>query len=185
MLGIPYSYSLGLKSWLINTVVSNFPSVRFRRWALTKIGGAKIDANVRIYNGFHIRHPLGLSIAEGVSIGNNVLLDGRLGLTICENAVLGYGCIIWTMNHDYNDVHFKEVGGPVVIGKRAWICSNSIILPNITIGEGAVVASGAVVTKDVAPYTVVAGIPAKKIAERDKKDYTYGYNRKNEYMHFS
>ena len=62
-----------------------------------------------------------------------------------------------------------------MIGKYAWVCSRSIILPGITVGEYAVVASGAIVTKDVPPYAIVAGIPAKVVGYREKKKYEYGY----------
>lgn len=61
----------------------------------------------------------------------------------------------------------------MTIGDYAWLCSHCIILPGVTIGEGAIVASGAVVTKDVEPWTVVGGIPAKEIAKREQKDYDY------------
>lgn len=63
----------------------------------------------------------------------------------------------------------------------AWICSRSIILPGVKVGEGAVVASGAVVTKDVPPYTIVGGVPAKVIGER--KGYQYGYHFKDDTSH--
>ena len=69
------------------------------------------------------------------------------------------------------------------IGAYSWICSRAIILPGVTIGEGAVVASGAVVTKDVEPYTVVAGMPAKVISYRERKNYEYGYNSNNDLEH--
>ena len=114
-------------------------------------------------------------IHRGVSIGPGVLLDARKGLEIGENTVIAYQAIIWTLNHDYNDIHFGSKGAKVKIGSYAWICSRSIILPGVTIGEGAVVASGAVVTKDVPPYKIVGGVPAKVIGERDKKLYDYGY----------
>lgn len=81
--------------------------------------------------------------------------------------------MIWTMHHDYNDINFKAVGSPVIIEDFAWVCSRAIILPGITIGKGAVVASGAVVVKDVEAWTVVGGVPAKKIGDRDKKQYNY------------
>ncbi len=100
-------------------------------------------------------------------------------MEIGENAVIAYEAIIWTLNHDYNDIHFCGKGAPVKIGAYAWICSRSIILPGVCVGEGAVVASGAVVTKDVPPYTVVAGIPAKVIGYREKKNYAYGYKVKH------
>lgn len=101
-----------------------------------------------------------------MSIGPRVLLDGRKGLNIGNNAVIAYETIIWTLNHDYNDIHFCGKCAPVEIGAYAWICSRSIILPGVKIGEGAVVASGAIVTKDVKPYSVVAGVPAREICQR-------------------
>jgi acetyltransferase-like isoleucine patch superfamily enzyme len=61
----------------------------------------------------------------------------------------------------------------VIIEDYVWICSRAIILPGVRIGKGAVVASGSVVTKDVEPWDVVGGVPAKKIAEREKKQYNY------------
>ena len=119
-----------------------------------------------------------------MSIGAKVLLDARCGLTIHRNAVIAYDAIIWTLNHDYNDVHFCSKGAPVEIGAYAWICSRSIVLPGIKIGEGAVVASGAIVTRDVEPWTVVAGRPAKPIGKRENKNYQYGYLAATDYNHF-
>lgn len=173
----------GLEWWYTNCFLYNFPSKRFRNWCLRKMG-MKMSQDVRIYSGFHIRHPRGITIEDGVSVGSNVLLDGRRGLLIKKSAVIGYGAIVWTLNHDYNDLNFIAKGAPVEIGERAWVCSHSIILPGITIGEGAVVASGAIVTKDVPPYAIVAGIPAKQIGTRDKKDYTYGYKLATDNLHF-
>lgn len=106
------------------------------------------------------------------------MLDGRKGLKIGRSVVIAYEAIIWTLNHDYNDVHFCGKGASVEIDDYAWICSRSMILPGIKIGKGAVVASGAIVTKDVPPYSIVAGIPAKVIGKRMEKAYDYGYNSK-------
>lgn len=139
--------------------------------------------NVKFYDGFSVRNPKGLTIEDGVSIGPKVLLDARCGLTIHKNAVIAYEAIIWTLNHDYNDIYFSGKGASVEIGEYAWICSRSIILPGIKIGEGAVVASGAIVTHDVEPYTIVGGIPAKVIGQREKKDYCYGYKKEMDFNH--
>ena len=143
-------------------------------------GGGK---NIKFYSGFAVRSPQKLVIEDGVSIGPKVLLDARCGITIHKNAVIAYDAIIWSLNHDYNDIHFCGKGAPVTIGAFAWICSRSIILPGITIGEGAVVASGAIVTKDVEPWTIVGGIPAKAIGKREQKDYCYGYNADMDFCH--
>ena len=173
---------IGFDQWYINNIISMFPSKRVRYWYL-KHKGMQLANNVRFYAGFHIRNPKGIRIEEGVSIGPKVLLDGRKGLTIGKNSVIAYDAIIWSLNHDYNDIHFCGKGAPVEIGAYTWICSRSIILPGIKIGEGAVVASGAIVTKDVEPYSIVAGIPAKKIGERQKRNYEYGYNKINDNNH--
>ena len=140
--------------------------------------------NVRFYQGFHIRNPKGIAVNDGVSIGPRVLLDGRKGLIIGKNVVIAYEAIIWTLNHDYNDIYFAGKGSSVTIGDYAWICCRSIILPGITIGEGAVVASGAIVTKDVPPYTIVGGTPAKIIGYREKKAYSYGYHKNSSIEYF-
>lgn len=173
----------GWEWWFTNSFLYNFPSKRFRNYQLKRMG-MTFKGDARIYAGFHIRNPRGIVLEDGVSIGPKVLLDGRKGLTIQEGAVIGYGAIIWTLNHDYNDVHFCGKGAPVTIGKHAWICSNSIVLPGITIGEGAVVASGAVVTHDVEPYAIVGGIPAKVIGKREQKEYDYGYKAEKDSLHF-
>lgn len=172
----------GILMWVTNVFISNFPSKHIRQWFLSFVG-VKMDGPVRFYPGFHIRAPKGIHIGSNVSIGPGVLLDGRKGLEIGNSAVIAYDAIIWTLNHDYNDVHFVGKGAPVKIGSYAWVCSRSVILPGITVGEGAVVATGAVVTKDVPPYTIVGGIPAKVIGTREVKNYQYGYAPKDEGLH--
>ena len=174
----------GFQWWYINHFLCNIPSIRIRNKRLRKFG-MQMSKDVRLYAGFHIRNPKGIIVEDGVSIGPKVLLDGRNGLTIKKNAVIGYEAIIWTMNHDYNDTHFEVNGGPVEIGENAWICSRSIILPNVKIGKGAVVASNAVVTKDVPPYAIVGGVPAKIIGQREEKNYQYGYKSINSTEHCS
>lgn len=74
---------------------------------------------------------------------------------------------IWTLHHDPQDSDFATKGGDVIIKDFVWIGNRAIILPNVIIAEGAVIAAGAVVTKDVEPYTIVGGVPAKKIGERN------------------
>lgn len=181
------SHIFGLYSgfiWLMTTsILPNIPSQTIRNYGL-RLLGVRMSSNVKFYYGFSVRSPKKLIIEDGVSIGPKVLLDARCGLIIRKSAVIAYDAIIWSLNHDYNDINFCGKGAPVEIGAYAWICSRSIILPGITIGEGAVVASGAIVTKDVEPYTIVGGIPAKVIGKRDKKMYKYGYYSKKKKTHF-
>lgn len=160
---------------LIKMIPSRHMRIQFLKWA-----GAQISPHVAMWHSVDIRNPKGLSIGRGCSIGPRVLLDGRKGLDVGKNVTIAYDAIIWTLHHDMNSVDFHAVGAPVKIGDYSWICSRSIILPGVTIGKYAVVASGAVVTKDVDDYAIVAGIPAIKIGERDHIDYSYEpYNTKH------
>lgn len=161
-----------LSWWLTNSIMCWLPSSRLRVLYL-KCMGMKIKGKAVIFEGFHVRNPKGITLEGGANIGPKVLLDGRCGLTIGKSAVIAYESIIWTLNHDYNDIHFAAKGGPVNIGEYAWVCSRSIILPGINIGMGAVVASNAVVTKDVPDFAIVAGVPAKIIGYRERKEYDY------------
>ena len=111
-------------------------------------------------------------------MGQDAFLDGRRGLRFGANVNLGGEVAIFTLQHDVRSESFAAIGGPVTVGDRAWISFRATILPGITIGEGAVVAAGAVVTKDVPPYTMVAGVPAKVIAERPRNlTYDFGDRR--------
>ena len=89
-----------------------------------------------------------------LKIGNNVSIAGEVRM--------------YTMQHDIDDPDFHEVGAPVVIDDYAVIGTRVTLLPGVHIGKGAVVASGAVVTHDVEPYSVVGGVPAKHIRYRSK-----------------
>ena len=85
-----------------------------------------------------------------------------------DNVNVSSNVSIYTLQHDHRDPKFGTIGGKVVIGDRVWLGSNVIVLPGVTIGEGAVCCAGCVVTKAVEPYAVVAGIPAKKVNERPR-----------------
>ena len=167
-----------IKSNLIKFMANkfvNFLPTNSMRQSLLKLCGVSFSGKARFFSGIEYRGCNGIEIGDGVSIGPKVLLDGRCGLTIGKATVIAYEAVIWSMNHDYNDENFCAKGAPVHIGEYCWICSRSMILPGITIGDGAVVASGAIVTKDVPPYSVVAGVPAKVIGTREKKNWKYGY----------
>jgi acetyltransferase-like isoleucine patch superfamily enzyme/coenzyme F420-reducing hydrogenase beta subunit len=156
----------------INHIVPIIPSRHFRQFVL-KMAGVKIGKNLSMYNSIEFRRPSALVIKDNCSIGKHVLLDARSGLTVNNCAVIASHVLIWTLHHDYNDPDFCTIGKPVEIGEYSWICSRAIILPGVKIGKGAVVAAGAVVTKDVEPFTVVGGVPAKKIGIRKEMDYKY------------
>jgi len=109
-----------------------------------------------------------ISIGDNTVINRNCYLDGRTGIIIGNNVNVSFECCIITLQHAAKSLDFHCVGGMVRIEDHVWIGVRSIILPGVTIGEGAVVAAGAVVTTDVSPYTIVAGTPARNIGERPR-----------------
>ena len=133
--------------------------------------GVKADKNVIFHYGTEIREPDKLNVGRGSIIGDNAILDARNGIILGENANLSSNVSIYTEQHDYKDELFRcseSDDKSVVIGDRAWLGSNVIVLPGVKIGEGAVCCAGCVVTKDVASFDVVSGIPAKRIRTRPK-----------------
>lgn len=99
-------------------------------------------------------------------------LDARGGLYIGDSVSVSHGVMLMTGSHDINAVNFSVNYLPIRIGDYVWIGCAAIVLQNVTIGKGAVVAAGSVVTKDVPPYCIVAGIPAQVIGKRNENlDY--------------
>lgn len=149
--------------------LSRVPSHHYRYFVYRHVYHVCMAEKVVIYHGTEIRSPFLIKIGKGTIIGDNAILDGRNGIVIGENVNFSSNVSIWTEQHDHRDAYFRcetQQKKPVVIHNRAWIGPNTILLHSIEIGEGAVVAAGSVVTKSVEPYTIVAGVPAKKIGER-------------------
>ncbi len=150
--------------------IGELPSCHIRKW-LYKLLGSKIAKHVVFHFRTEIRNPIGLFLGEGTIIGDNALLDARNRIIMGKNVNLSSNVSIYTEQHDHRDPLFRCTNlynKQVIICDRAWIGSNVIVLPGVKIGEGAVCCAGCVVTKDVEPFTVVAGIPAKKVNERPK-----------------
>lgn len=155
--------------YLFNRWVMNFPAHRVRLFFI-KRKVAALGHATHLLMGVEIRNGQNIYLGQNTAVNKNVLLDGRGGkLIIGNNVDIAQETNIWTMQHDVHDDYHKAVGGDVIIEDSAWIASRVTILPGVTIGRGAVVASNSVVTKNVLPMEIVAGIPAKKIGERKSK----------------
>jgi acetyltransferase-like isoleucine patch superfamily enzyme len=150
-------------------IVGRMNSQKIRLCIYKWVFRIKIDKKVVIYNNLQVRRGYKIKIGKGTIVGDQCILDGRNGLEIGSNVNISTGVWIWTLQHNPQSSEFGYKGEPVKIGDRVWISSRVTILPGITIGEGAVIAANAVVTKDVEPFSIYGGIPAKIIAERNKE----------------
>lgn len=151
--------------YLANGPLSGFPCQRLRH-GLLKMLGAKIgQGSVVNMKQFYI-NPKGLSIGRNSHINRGCLLDSRAPLQIGNNVSISYQVKIMTGGHNHQSPNFAGRFYPVIIKDYVWIGVGATILQGVTIGEGAVVSAGALVTKDVEPYAIVGGVPARKLGER-------------------
>ncbi|OGG11291.1 hypothetical protein A2Z00_02300 [Candidatus Gottesmanbacteria bacterium RBG_13_45_10] len=179
--------------WVYLATLTGFiPSHTVRLFLYRHMFRIKIGRNSSIHWLARFNLPSGIEIGHNTIIGNDAFLDGRFyrtwvgsenkffqylrdfinprerPLTIGNNVSIAGEVRMYTMQHDVDDPQFKEVGAPVVIDDYVVIGTRVTILPGVHIGKGAVIASGAVVTEDIPPYTVVGGVPAKFIRNRSK-----------------
>jgi len=155
-------------SWLYQAWVGRLPSRRLRHaylalW-LGRLGvGTGVQMSCRFLNGRKIM------LGDRNVINFGCLLDGRhYAIRTGSDVSIGPEASILTLGHDPQSTDFADRGGEVTIGDHVWIGYRAIVLPGTAIGDGAVVAAGAVVTRDVPPYAIVAGNPARQIGERSR-----------------
>lgn len=151
---------------MVSLALVSLAPLHLLRVVVLRAWGANVDSEATIYHGFQVRRADRLVIGARTIVGDGAILDARGGLTIGNDVNLSTGVHIWTAQHAWDDPDFAFEAGPVVIEDHAWISTRVTILPGVRIGEGSVVAAGAVVTQDLAPYGLYGGVPAKKIRNR-------------------
>lgn len=131
----------------------------------------KIGKRVDIMNGVIIMSPQKVEIGHDVLLNEFTRIGGQNGVKIGDFVQLSYNVTLVSQNHAYNDFSRPiktqgYVGGPIIIEDDVWVGTNAVIMPGVTIGKGAIIGANAVVTKNVKPYTIVGGVPAKYIKHR-------------------
>lgn len=141
--------------------------LRLRLLALLGVAFADVR-RATIMGRTEVWHPGRLIFGRRSIVGRHCLLDARGGIELGDDVNVSSYCRFQTAKHEVDDPDFGASFAPIVVGDRVWLGLGATVLGGVTIGEGAVVAAGAVVTKDVPPYTVVGGVPARPLRERPR-----------------
>lgn len=170
------NYYLDFKLFLLHCISLHMPVWSIRKFVIV-LFGVKIGRGTTIHMGAKFFDPRGVVVGEDTIIGDRIFLDGRAKLAIGSHVDIASEVMIYNSEHDMSAPDFHAIVAPVVIHDYVFIGPRAIILPGVTIGEGAVIAAGAVVTKDVPSFAFVGGVPAKIIGERSLKKLSYKLGR--------
>lgn len=139
------------------------------REIMSRLIGKQVDDTFRLFPPFYTDFGKNITIGRDVFINSGCHFQDQGGITIGDGALIGHNVVLATINHGLApSENRKNHYAPIKIGKNVWIGSNATILPGVIIGEWAVIGAGAVVTKDVEPYTIVGGNPAKILKHIEK-----------------
>ena len=144
------------------------PRLFFDGWRifLLRLFGAKIGSGVKINNTVKVLYPWELEIGDGSWVGWDVDIYNYARVKIGRMSVVSQYSYLCTGTHDYEDPAFPLVFFPITIGDQAWVAAKCFVAPGVTIGDGTIVASGSVVTKDMPEWQICGGNPCKPIKAR-------------------
>jgi putative colanic acid biosynthesis acetyltransferase WcaF len=145
------------------------PSPRpFHGWRcfLLRLFGAKLAPGVHPYPSARIWAPWNLICDEAASIGEDAIIYNPKPLHIGSHAIVSQYAFVCGATHDYEDPAFPTISYEMWLGSYSWICARASVLPGVTVGEGAVLALGSVAARNLDPWTVYGGIPAKPLKKR-------------------
>jgi putative colanic acid biosynthesis acetyltransferase WcaF len=142
-----------------------FPLYGVKRWLL-RLFGASVGRGVVIKPHVRIKYPWQLSVDDDCWIGEEAWIDNLAVVHLGHDVCLSQGAYLCTGSHDYRQVTFDLIVKPIVLEPEAWVAARAVLLPGVTVGRGAVVAAGSVVTTDVPRGTLSSGCPARVIRDR-------------------
>lgn len=132
----------------------------------SEITGRDVDPSFGLFPPFYTEYGLGTEVGRNVFINAGCQFQDHAGIVLEDGVLIGHNTVIATLNHDQDPARRASLmPAPVRICKDVWIGAGCVICPGVTVGEGSIVGAGAVVTKDVPPFTVVAGVPARRIKD--------------------
>lgn len=134
------------------------------RALFSELIGSEVDEGFGLFPPFYTDFGKNIALGRSVFLNSGCCFQDQGGITIGDDCLIGHQVVLATLNHDLDpEKRGSMYPAPIRIGKNVWIGAHATVLPGVTVGDHAVIAAGAVVTKDVPPYSVVAGVPAKVI----------------------
>ena len=138
------------------------------REIMSRLTGREVDSTFGLFPPFYTDCGKNIKIGKNVFINAGCKFQDQGGIEIGDGALIGHGVVLATLNHDFAPENRSTLHpSPIKIGKNVWIGSNATVLRGVSIGDGAIVAAGAVVTRDIPEKTIAAGVPAKVIRKID------------------
>jgi putative colanic acid biosynthesis acetyltransferase WcaF len=132
--------------------------------------GARIGRGVLIRKSVRCNYPWKVVIGDHAWIGDEATLYALDRITIGDHAVVSQQAYLCTGTHDHGDPAFGLVVKPIVVGRSAWVALGALVMPGVTVQDGAVVAARAVLNRDAAAWTIWAGTPARRVGVRTLRD---------------
>lgn len=158
--------------WCVGRLAFRFsprPCFGWRRFVL-RCFGAKVGAHVNTYPSTWIYFPWNLAVGDWSALGEDAFIYNLGPITLGEKVTISHRAQLCAGTHDYTQPDLPLLKPPIAIHSQAWVCADAFIGPGVTVGEGAIVGARAVVTKNVEPWAIVAGNPAKLIKMRILKN---------------
>lgn len=156
-------------SWGVVYALLFRPSPRpFHRWRvfLLRCFGARLGNSCFIYGRARIWAPWNLTCDDMVTIGDEAIIYNPKPITLGSHAIVSQQAYLCGATHNYDDPAFPLIADPISIGPYAWVCARATVQGGVSVGAGAVLGLGSVATRDLEPWTVYAGVPARRIKSR-------------------
>lgn len=134
------------------------------RALMSRLVGYRVDDGFRLFPPVYTDFGKNIKIGKDVFVNSGCCFQDQGGVTLGDGCLVGHNVVFATLDHDKRPGRRGDMtAAPIVVGKDVWIGAHATILKGVTIGDGAIVAAGAVVTRDVPPNTIAAGVPARVV----------------------
>ena len=136
------------------------------RAGLLRLFGAKLGPRCRFYPGARVWAPWNLACEDTVIVADGVELYNPAPMFLGSHVVVSQGAYLCGATHDYNDRAFPVVSFPMRLGQYSWVAARASVSPGVNLGNGAILGLGSLATRDLEPWAIYAGVPARKVKDR-------------------